>query len=299
MHRSLIDAYLCCPVDRSYPLEVKAGDWRGDELLDGELVCKQCGARFAVRDGIPDLRPPAGAEQREVAEAKAREAKARDGDAAVYDGTVSSYHTRIELSALLEGLSVRGGDTVLDLGAGTGRLTLELAARGATVIATDISSVSLQRNREKCAGFRSGSVHHVVVDACYLPIRDGVVDRAGSGMMLEHIPTPAERARCLASVRQALKPHGTLALTVYNYSLAKRLRRPREGFHGRDLYFYQFDTAEMRRLLASYDVVTLTGLLNLPFGLESSLADRVVAALPWLSGLMGELLLAVARRPSA
>jgi SAM-dependent methyltransferase len=46
---------------------------------------------------------------------------------------------------------VRAGDRVLDVGAGPGRFTIELARLGARVVAADISRVQLELNREKVA----------------------------------------------------------------------------------------------------------------------------------------------------
>jgi ubiquinone/menaquinone biosynthesis C-methylase UbiE len=185
---------------------------------------------------------------------------------------------------------------VVDLGAGTGRLTVELARRGAVVLALDLSPRSLEINRRKSAAVSGSRVHHVVCDACYLPLRDGVAGKAVSGMMLEHLPGHTERRRCLAEVYRVLRPGGRLALTVYNYCLAKRRRGDREGFHGADLYYYRFDATEFRQLLDQYRVRKVTGLLNLPRGLQSCRLDALVAALPPLAQLRGILLFGVAER---
>src|SRR6476620_2001290 len=46
---------------------------------------------------------------------------------------------------------VREGDRVLEVGAGPGRFTVELARLGATVVVADISPVQLELNRRKVA----------------------------------------------------------------------------------------------------------------------------------------------------
>src|SRR5947208_12542009 len=46
---------------------------------------------------------------------------------------------------------VRGGDRVLDVGAGPGRFTIELARLGANVAVTDLSPGQLELNRERLA----------------------------------------------------------------------------------------------------------------------------------------------------
>ena len=302
MHKELLERFLCCPVDKAFPLEPADAKWSGpsdaasSEMESGSLRCPKCDRRFPVDNGIPNLLTPRDVQDEKVARAKERESKARDEDSTVYDSTVSAYHTQVELEALLSSLDARRNEVVLDLGAGTGRLTIELATRASVVIAADISPKSLELNRHKCRKIPGSRVHHLAVDACYIPLRDAVVHKAGSGMMLEHIPTPDERQRCLDEIRRVLVPGGEVALTVYNYSWKKRRRWPREGFHGKDLYFYNLDRAEMRKMLVEYRIRTLTGLLNLPQRIKLRLLDRAISAVPPVAGLTGELLLAVAAR---
>jgi ubiquinone/menaquinone biosynthesis C-methylase UbiE/uncharacterized protein YbaR (Trm112 family) len=296
MQKSLAAQFLCCPVDRTAPLLIEGVEWRDEELITGALRCPQCGGSYPVVNGIPRLFPPTSVQSQEVAAAKERESQARDADAAVYDASVADYHTTIELGAIFSRVRAKPGDIILDLGAGTGRLTTLLAQRGAFVIALDISPQSLEMNQRKCAGLPGARAGFIACDACYLPLRDSVANKAVSGMMLEHIPTPAERQRCLEEIRRVLQPRGRVALTVYNYSLSKRRHKDREGFHGGALYYYRFDRAELQRLLGAYRAQSVTGLLNLPRGLQSRLADNLIARFPPVAGLMGDLLFAVAER---
>ena len=296
MKAAIIEQFLCCPLDHAYPLRIEDARWEGDELLGGVLRCPRCATGYPVIGGIPHLLPPSAAQAAEVVAAKQREAQARDADSVVYDATVSPYQTRLELEALLRALHVRRSSVVLDLGAGTGRLTTQLAARHAVVFALDISPRSLEMNRAKCAKIPGATVHHVACDACYLPLRDGLLDTAGSGMLLEHIPTPEERRRCIEEVRRVLKPGGVFAFTVYNYSWTKRRMAEREGFHGKDLYYYRFDGAELHRMLGNYRNRNVTGLINMPVRLQVAALDQLVAAVPPVAQLTGDLLFAVARR---
>lgn len=56
MKESLLDI-VCCPLDKSeLELEVDARD--GEEILSGTLVCTECGERYPIEDGIPNLLPP-------------------------------------------------------------------------------------------------------------------------------------------------------------------------------------------------------------------------------------------------
>lgn len=65
---------------------------------------------------------------------------------------------------------VRPGDRVLEIGAGPGRFTIELARIGAEVVVTDLSPVQLELNREKvaAAGCEERVVERVLADVCDL-----------------------------------------------------------------------------------------------------------------------------------
>ena len=56
MKESLLDI-VCCPIDKS-ELELEADDRDGEEILSGTLVCTECGERYPIEDGIPNLLPP-------------------------------------------------------------------------------------------------------------------------------------------------------------------------------------------------------------------------------------------------
>jgi len=48
---------LCCPLDK-HDLELDVGERDGEEVLTGTLVCTECGERYPIEDGIPNLLPP-------------------------------------------------------------------------------------------------------------------------------------------------------------------------------------------------------------------------------------------------
>jgi SAM-dependent methyltransferase len=74
---------------------------------------------------------------------------------------------------------VGAGDRVLDVGAGPGRFTIDLARAGAEVVVADVSAKQLELNREKLreAGLEERVLERVVVDVCDLsPFADGTFD---------------------------------------------------------------------------------------------------------------------------
>lgn len=297
MRSIVLDQYICCPVDKSYPLRLEEAEWNGDDLLSGRLDCSTCGASYSVAGGIPRLLPLLDSQADSSWEAKLTEASARDSDANLYDSGLDTYESDVELGVLISALQARPRDVVLDLGAGTGRLTTMLASIGAHVLAVDISSESLALNRSRCDELPGIVVDQVVADVCYLPFRDRTANRAGSGMLLEHLPTATERRRFTREIYRVLKPRGTLALTAYNYSWAKRRQGDREDYHDGQLYYYRFSSTELRELLSQFHVKRITAILSRPGRmLRSRLLDRLTALVPAVAEVTGTLLFAHAER---
>ncbi|GAB3672230.1 methytransferase partner Trm112 [Halopiger thermotolerans] len=58
MKESLLDI-LRCPLDK-HELELEDAEYGDDdeEVVGGDLVCTECGERYPVDDGIPNLLPP-------------------------------------------------------------------------------------------------------------------------------------------------------------------------------------------------------------------------------------------------
>jgi SAM-dependent methyltransferase len=73
---------------------------------------------------------------------------------------------------------VHGDDRVLEVGAGPGRFTIELARVGASIVVADISPGQLELNRAKVleAGVDEAVVDRVAADVVELPFEDGSFD---------------------------------------------------------------------------------------------------------------------------
>jgi SAM-dependent methyltransferase len=95
---------------------------------------------------------------------------------------------------------VRSGDRVLDVGAGPGRFTIELARLGAEVAVADISPGQLELNREKvgAAGFEDSVLDRVLADVTDLSAFadesfDAVVCYGGPlSYVVEHVAVAVE-----------------------------------------------------------------------------------------------------------
>src|SRR5437764_346742 len=104
--------------------------------------------------------------------------------AAVYDHDANPLQA-LEGPVVREAVGDVRGLAVLDLGCGTGRHSLWLAAGGAVVTAVDFSEGMLTEARRKPG---AESVRFLVHDLHEpLPFADGTFDRVVSGLVLEHL----------------------------------------------------------------------------------------------------------------
>lgn len=110
---------------------------------------------------------------------------------------------------------------VLDLGAGTGRLSGELKRRyrRAQVIALDLAPGMLQQAARRQRWLRR--FERVCADAARLPLRSASVDVVFSNLMLQWLDPPDE---ALGEVRRVLKPQGFFAFTTFGPDTLRELR---------------------------------------------------------------------------
>jgi SAM-dependent methyltransferase len=127
-----------------------------------------------------------------------------------HDVECGSYGADLELWRELAG---DAGGPLLDLGAGTGRVALDLAARGHDVLAID-SQAELLDELTRRARARGLSVGVLAADVRELALR-GEYELAIAPMQLvQLLGGPAGRAALLAGVRRALRPGGRFAAAL-------------------------------------------------------------------------------------
>ncbi len=56
MQRRLLDI-LACPMDKHYPLELLDFVLKGDVIVEGVLICSDCGRYYPIIDEIPVMLP--------------------------------------------------------------------------------------------------------------------------------------------------------------------------------------------------------------------------------------------------
>ncbi|HET9409508.1 MAG TPA: class I SAM-dependent methyltransferase [Candidatus Sulfotelmatobacter sp.] len=123
---------------------------------------------------------------------------------------------------VLSRLHLRGDETVLDAGCGTGRLTAELAEslpRG-RVVGIDLSQNMVELARQHLLAEFGVRVHLLAVDFLHLPFErafDGIVSTAAFHWVLDH-------DRLFLNLRRVLRPGGWLEAQCGGGSNIKRLR---------------------------------------------------------------------------
>ena len=117
---------------------------------------------------------------------------------------------RARLEAMLREADLHAGDLVVEVGCGTGRLTLPLAAVSpARVMGVDSETKMLEVARAKDA---AGRVEWVKGSAYRLPVGDG---EAALVMMVMVAHLLRQRVRAFSEARRVLRPGGGLSLWTF------------------------------------------------------------------------------------
>jgi ubiquinone/menaquinone biosynthesis C-methylase UbiE len=117
--------------------------------------------------------------------------------------------------AMLEMAAIGRGARVLDLAAGAGDQTLDIAERvgsGGRVLATDLSSAILEFAQDNARRAGYGNVETRVADGEHLPVDDASFDAAVCRLGLMFFPDPVQGLR---EVHRALRPGGRVCTMVF------------------------------------------------------------------------------------
>lgn len=112
---------------------------------------------------------------------------------------------------LVAAAGLRGGDRVLDVAAGDGSVALAAAALGASVVATDLSAVQVERGRARAAAAGT-AIEWQVADAEALPFPDEAFDAVLSSFGAVFAPDPPLAA---AELCRVCRRGGSVGLTAW------------------------------------------------------------------------------------
>ena len=162
----------------------------------------------------------------------------------MWDRRARGWHDHVQQSpafdairaAVLAEASPGPGRRIVDLGAGSGFLTLALASEAEDVVAVDLSPNMLEALAKEAAELGLGNVACEVADLAVFDLPEGSVDVVVSCYALHHL-RDSEKAELLRRVRRWLRPGGQLVVA--------------------DMMFGRGTTAQDRRILKQ-KVVALT-----------------------------------------
>lgn len=189
---------------------------------DARLACTACPATYEVRDGIADLRVPGDDRTETVREfytvAPFPGYPPRDSL-----GSLRARAGRSEFAQLLD-RAIPGDARVVEVGCGTGQMSLFLSTADRVVVGADLTRASLALGAAAAQRFGLDKVRFVETDLRRPGLREGAFDVVYSSGVLHHTPDP--RAS-FASLARLARPGGIVVLGLYNAwaRIPHRLRR--------------------------------------------------------------------------
>jgi SAM-dependent methyltransferase len=205
------------PTTAAGPAPSERRGWRAGGPAPGGVHARVCPAaatapRYALSGTATD-RPRSGAVEGYDASTYG------DGFADVYDDWYAGLGTPAAVAPAVEALAAMASQTpgpVLELGVGSGRLALPLAARGFEVWGVDASAAMIERLRRKPHG---DTVKVVVGDIATLdltPVSEGRGRRFGLVFVANNtffnLPTEAAQCECLRRARRVLEHDGRFVI---------------------------------------------------------------------------------------
>ncbi len=221
----------------------------GEEVIDGRLIEPSTGTWYRIEGGIADLVPfeyrdadryAAFSRTHNVALGPAPCIPAtRDNNASSQIAFFAKYHDRYEREVVdspyyraLNDVTfchwveqaLGAGESVVEIGCGSGRQTMPMLERGLEVIALDVSEEMLSRARAKAlAAGVAGRADFIRAMAERLPLRSGVGDAAVICSSLHHFSEPvaaiqeASRVTRRRSKFFLLEPHKSPLRFVFDW----------------------------------------------------------------------------------
>jgi SAM-dependent methyltransferase len=123
----------------------------------------------------------------------------------------------------------RGGGRVLELGCGSGRLTLAIAQHGVDIMGADLSSSMLEAARAKAAA-AGVDVQFIQADMRHFDLGRQFSAILIPGNSLLHLLTIEELKQCLTCVRRHLAPGGRLVFDISKWDMSRYARDPGQRY---------------------------------------------------------------------
>jgi ubiquinone/menaquinone biosynthesis C-methylase UbiE/uncharacterized protein YbaR (Trm112 family) len=228
------------PQDGS-PLSVCSGTVPESGYIREGMVQDCSGNQYPIQEGILRL-----LNVEALAPLEQQERTQRDNEAARYNNRLAARYYR-EVLPFVSYLGLTRDDVVLELAAGTGRITTEIAGNASALVATDFSYASLATTAQSLPP--DVEVALVEADSVVFPGAAGAFSLVLSAQFIEHIPTRERRTQHAASLAALCAPMGRVIVSAYHHDIRRRWgRKPVEGTHPNGVFFHFFSRRELMTL---------------------------------------------------
>jgi 2-polyprenyl-3-methyl-5-hydroxy-6-metoxy-1,4-benzoquinol methylase len=150
---------------------------------------------------------------------------------------------------VLELLDPQPGETILDVGCGSGHYARLAAEAGARVIAADVAENYVEQARAHVGDALAGRCEFRVEDAERLSLPDEAVDKVLMTEVIEHVPHPEHAVR---EATRVLRPAGRLVVSTPSrfspLNLAYSVKRRVRGYAFNE-HLHEFTPSSFRRLV--------------------------------------------------
>jgi SAM-dependent methyltransferase len=272
----------------------------GAFVRQGTLRCTNCSVSFAIDDGILNMLDADALDQESQHEKQLRNVTA-SSQQATGPAWYENEQNLSEIIPTLEALSVNQDMTILELGCGDGRYTVQLAGLCKWIVALDFSIESLRILAQRCKKPRNVAL--VLGDISNIKVCNAHFDRVFS-TLASNLPTREHRQAMYHLATQALKSDGRFVFSTHHHGLRQRLSG--EDKSGRytqgGIYRYNFTVSECYAEVRPYfkSVTARPIQIHIPFARTLRLPivaqSRFLERIPLLSYL-GNLILCTAERP--
>jgi len=149
------------------------------------------------------------------------EAEIWDRLAPSYDRTTRHFDRSYPRIRELLAADLAGRERIVEVAAGTGQFTLDLAAIATRLTATDLSEEMIRRLDARLAAHGARDVTTRVMSAYQLDLADGSQDALVCANALHVMETPG---RALAEFHRVLRPGGRLVVPTFCHGIDRRRR---------------------------------------------------------------------------
>ncbi len=167
--------------------------------------------RYEAPDGIPNLRLP-GDRRTEIVRDFYEQVPFPDYPPRISLSWLRGRAERSEFAGLID-RAIPGDARIVEIGCGTGQMSLYLASAHRIVIAADLTRASLRLGADAARRFDLDQVQFIETDLHHPGLQAGAFDVVYSSGVLHHTPDPST---AFASIVRLARPGGMIIVGVYN-----------------------------------------------------------------------------------